>query len=115
MILSNEPGYYKAGEYGIRIETLVLVVERAISGGDSPMLGFETLTFVPIERALILPELLGAHELAWLNVYHAKVLEKIGPELDGDDRAWLEKKCAPRSEEHTSELQSLMRNSYAVF
>src|SRR3546814_1618683 len=67
MILSNEPGYYKAGEYGIRIETLVLVVERAISGGDSPMLGFETLTFVPIERALILPELLGAHELAWLN------------------------------------------------
>ncbi|HVI98322.1 MAG TPA: aminopeptidase P family protein [Sphingomonas sp.] len=95
MILSNEPGYYKAGEYGIRIETLVLVVEREIDGGDSPMLGFETLTFVPIERSLILPELLTPEELAWLNAYHAKVLEKIGPELEGDDRAWLEAKCAP--------------------
>ncbi|RIA44614.1 Xaa-Pro aminopeptidase [Hephaestia caeni] len=95
MILSNEPGYYKAGEYGIRIETLVLVVERAISGGDSPMLGFETLTFVPIERSLILPDLLTPEELAWLNAYHAKVLEKIGPELDADDRAWLAAKCAP--------------------
>ncbi|MCM8732213.1 aminopeptidase P family protein [Hephaestia sp. GCM10023244] len=95
MILSNEPGYYKEGEYGIRIETLVLVVERAVPRGDMPMLGFETLTFVPIERSLILPELLSARELAWLNAYHAKVLEKIGPELDGDDRAWLEAKCAP--------------------
>ncbi len=95
MILSNEPGYYKAGEYGIRIETLVLVIEREIAGGDMPMLGFETLTFVPIERTLILPELLSAEELAWLNAYHAKVLERIGPELDGADRAWLEAKCAP--------------------
>ena len=95
MILSNEPGYYKAGEYGIRIETLVLVVERDVPGGDTPMLGFETLTFVPIERSLILPELLSADELAWLNAYHAKVLEKIGPELEGDDLAWLKAKCAP--------------------
>jgi len=94
MILSNEPGYYKAGEYGIRIETLVLVVERAVPGGDMPMLGFETLTFVPIERTLILPELLTPGELAWLNAYHGKVLEKIGPELVGEDRAWLEAKCA---------------------
>jgi Xaa-Pro aminopeptidase len=95
MILSNEPGYYKAGEYGIRIETLVLVVERDVPGGDTPMLGFETLTFVPIERSLILPELLSADELAWLNAYHARVLEKIGPELEGDDLAWLKAKCAP--------------------
>ena len=95
MILSNEPGYYKAGEYGIRIETLVLVVERTVPGGDMPMLGFETLTFVPIERSLIVPELLSAGELAWLNAYHARVLEKIGPELTGDDRAWLDAKCAP--------------------
>lgn len=94
MILSNEPGYYKAGEYGIRIETLVLVVEREVPGGDMPMLGFETLTFAPIERTLILPELLTPSELAWLNAYHAKVLEKIGPELAGEDRAWLEAKCA---------------------
>ncbi|HEU4960562.1 MAG TPA: aminopeptidase P family protein [Sphingomonas sp.] len=95
MILSNEPGYYKAGEYGIRIETLVLVVERAVLGGDMPMLGFETLTFVPIERSLILPELMRADELAWLNAYHAKVLEKIGPELEGADLTWLKAKCAP--------------------
>jgi Xaa-Pro aminopeptidase len=95
MILSNEPGYYKAGEYGIRIETLVLVVERDVPGGDMPMLGFETLTFVPIERSLILPELLTPAELAWLNAYHAKVLEKIGSKLAGEDRAWLEAKCAP--------------------
>ncbi|MGN6375462.1 MAG: aminopeptidase P family protein [Sphingomonas sp.] len=95
MILSNEPGYYKAGEYGIRIETLVLVVERDVPGGDMPMLGFDTLTFVPIERSLILPELLSPQELAWLNAYHAAVLEKIGPGLDGEDRAWLEAKCAP--------------------
>ena len=95
MILSNEPGYYKAGEYGIRIETLVLVVERAIAGGDMPMLGFETLTFVPIERALILPDLLTSDERDWLDTYHAHVLEKIGPELEGEDRAWLEAKCAP--------------------
>jgi Xaa-Pro aminopeptidase len=95
MILSNEPGYYKAGEYGIRIETLVLVVEREVPGGDMPMLGFETLTFAPIERTLILPELLTPSELVWLNAYHAKVLEKIGPELAGEDRAWLEAKCAP--------------------
>ncbi|TPG40507.1 aminopeptidase P family protein [Sphingomonas koreensis] len=95
MILSNEPGYYKAGEYGIRIETLVLVVEREVANGDMPMLGFETLTFVPIERSLILPELLTPEELAWLNAYHAKVMEKIGPELSGDDRVWLDAKCAP--------------------
>jgi Xaa-Pro aminopeptidase len=95
MILSNEPGYYKAGEYGIRIETLVLVIEREIAGGDVPMLGFETLTFVPIERSLILPELLSPEERDWLDAYHAKVLEKIGPELEGEDRAWLETKCAP--------------------
>jgi Xaa-Pro aminopeptidase len=95
MILSNEPGYYKAGEYGIRIETLVLVVEREVPGGDMPMLGFETLTLVPIERALIVPDLLNPAEQAWLDAYHAMVLDRIGPELDGADRAWLEAKCAP--------------------
>jgi Xaa-Pro aminopeptidase len=72
-----------------------LVVEREVPGGDMPMLGFETLTFAPIERTLILPELLTPSELVWLNAYHAKVLEKIGPELAGEDRAWLEAKCAP--------------------
>lgn len=95
MFLSNEPGYYKAGEYGIRIENLVHIVERTIPGGDKPMLAFETLTFAPIERSLILPELLSPEERAWLDAYHAEVLAIVGPQLDGDERAWLEAKCAP--------------------
>ncbi|MGL4314851.1 MAG: aminopeptidase P family protein [Sphingomonas sp.] len=95
MIISNEPGYYKVGDYGIRIENLVLVVERDVPGGDMPMLAFETLTFCPIERALIVPDLLTVSERAWLNAYHARVLAVLGPQLDGADLAWLETKCAP--------------------
>ncbi len=95
MFLSNEPGYYKAGEYGIRIENLVHIVERTIPGGDKPMLAFETLTFAPIERTLILPELLSPEERAWLDAYHAEVLAIVGPQLDGAEREWLEAKCAP--------------------
>jgi len=95
MFLSNEPGYYKAGEYGIRIENLVHIVERTIPGGDKPMLAFETLTFAPIERSLILPELLSLEERAWLDAYHAEVLAIVGPQLNGAERAWLEAKCAP--------------------
>ncbi len=92
MIISNEPGYYKAGEYGIRIENLVLVEERVCEGGT--MLGFETLTFCPIERSLIDPALLTVAERDWLNAYHAKVLAVLGPQMAGDDLAWLEAKCA---------------------
>ena len=95
MILSNEPGYYKAGEYGIRIENLVLVVPREIDGAEKEMLGFETLTFAPIDRRLIVRDMLGAEELAWLNAYHARVVEKIGSTLAGEERAWLERACAP--------------------
>ncbi|MFD1786765.1 aminopeptidase P family protein [Sphingomonas floccifaciens] len=95
MFLSNEPGYYKAGEYGIRIENLILVERRDIPGGTEPMLGFETLTFAPIERELIDVSILTEAELSWLNAYHAEVVEKIGPALDGEDRAWLIAKCAP--------------------
>jgi Xaa-Pro aminopeptidase len=94
MILSNEPGYYKGGEYGIRIENLVLVVERKIAGAEKEMLGFETLTFAPIDRRLIVREMLSEAELDWLNGYHAQVLERIGPRLEGPDREWLEKACA---------------------
>ena len=95
MMLSNEPGYYKAGGYGIRIENLVLVEPRAIPGGDADraMLGFETLTFAPIERDLIDPALLTADELLWLNAYHAAVIETLGPLLNGEDRSWLQRKC----------------------
>ena len=99
MMLSNEPGYYKAGEYGIRIENLLLIEPRACSGADPDrqMLGFETLTWAPIERDLIKPALLTPEERTWLDAYHAQVLTKLGPELDPNERAWLEKKCAPLS------------------
>ena len=93
MILSNEPGYYKAGEYGIRIENLVLVVGKEVEGAEKPMLGFKTLTFAPIERRLIDKDMLSARELDWLNDYHAEVVATIGPQLTGDERAWLEKAC----------------------
>ncbi|MGI8611414.1 MAG: aminopeptidase P family protein [Sphingomicrobium sp.] len=95
MIISNEPGYYKSGEYGIRIENLVLVVDQQVDGAEKEMLGFETLTHAPIERRLIVKEMLSHQELAWLNAYHANVLAKIGPSLEGEDRAWLEQACAP--------------------
>ncbi|MDT8760482.1 aminopeptidase P family protein [Sphingomonas psychrotolerans] len=95
MFLSNEPGYYKAGEYGIRIENLVLIVEAEIAGAEQPMLAFETLTFAPIERRLIEPSLLTAKELQWVNSYHARVLSVVGPQLGEEERQWLEAKTAP--------------------
>jgi Xaa-Pro aminopeptidase len=95
MILSNEPGYYKAGDYGIRIENLVLVVSREVEGAEKEMLGFETLTFAPIDRRLIDAEMLEPEEVAWLNCYHAHVLARIGPKLSGPDLAWLQQACAP--------------------
>ena len=97
MIISNEPGYYKPGEYGIRIENLVLVVEKPVAGGDKETLGFETLTYVPIDKRLIDANMLSDGELAWLNDYHAQVLAIIGPQLEGEDKAWLERQCAPLS------------------
>ncbi len=96
MILSNEPGYYKPGAYGIRIETLQVVTPAAqIEGGERPMLGFETLTFAPIDRRLIEPALLDASERAWIDGYHAAVLEKIGPQVEPEVRRWLGEVCAP--------------------
>ena len=96
MILSNEPGYYKPGEYGIRIENLLLVHEaRAIEGGERPLMGFETLTLAPIDSALIDPSLLTPEELQWLNAYHARVLKDIGPLLGEADRSWLAQATAP--------------------
>jgi Xaa-Pro aminopeptidase len=95
MIISNEPGYYKTGEYGIRIENLVLVVPREIEGAEKEMLGFETLTFAPIDRRLIDAEMLEPEELIWLNCYHAHVLARIGPRVKGADLEWLQAACAP--------------------
>jgi Xaa-Pro aminopeptidase len=96
MLISNEPGYYKGGEYGIRIENLVHTVVRDIPGGDPGrvMLGFDTLTLAPIERSLIDTALLTDPELSWLNAYHAQVTETLGAVLDGEDRTWLESKCS---------------------
>jgi Xaa-Pro aminopeptidase len=93
MILSNEPGYYQAGAFGIRIENLVLVTPRVIAGGDAAMLGFETLTFAPIDVTMIDLALLTGAERAWLDHYHAQVLAIVGPQLDGAARAWLDRAC----------------------
>ncbi len=95
MICSNEPGYYKAGEFGIRIENLVLVEPLTIEGAELEMLGFETLTFAPIDRNCIEPALLSPSELDWLNAYHAKVMEVVAPQMEGEALAWLEWACAP--------------------
>jgi Xaa-Pro aminopeptidase len=90
MILSNEPGYYKAGAYGIRIENLVLVCEAPpVAGAEKPLNEFETLTLAPIDRRLIDPDLLTGDELRWLDAYHARVAATIGPIIDADARAWL--------------------------
>ncbi|RVC55730.1 aminopeptidase P family protein [Mesorhizobium sp. M4B.F.Ca.ET.088.02.2.1] len=96
MMLSNEPGYYKEGAYGIRIENLVLVTAaEQIEGGDIAMHGFETLTLAPIDKRLVRTDLLTRDELHWLDTYHARVLAEIGPMLDGETLAWLEKATAP--------------------
>ncbi|WP_120077380.1 aminopeptidase P family protein [Aurantiacibacter odishensis] len=95
MILSNEPGYYKANEYGIRIENLVLVEKREIPGGEGEWLGFETLTFAPIDRTLVDRSLLSPAEIEWWNSYHAKVREVLAPQVEGDALAWLEEACKP--------------------
>ena len=97
MIVSNEPGYYKTGAYGIRIENLQVVTSAAmIDGGERPMLGFETLTLAPIDRRLIDPALLNADERAWLNAYHARVEKVLAEKLtDEQEQAWLSEACRP--------------------
>ncbi len=95
MIISNEPGYYKTGEFGIRIENLVLVEPREIPGAERDMLGFETLTLAPIDRTLIDVALLDADERNWIDAYHAQVAAKIGPQLEGAARLWLDEVCRP--------------------
>tara|TARA_R100000322_G_scaffold156085_1_gene115461 strand:- start:2562 stop:4367 length:1806 start_codon:yes stop_codon:yes gene_type:complete len=95
MILSNEPGYYKPGEYGIRIENLVLVVDAGLADSEGKYLGFETLTMVPLDRTLVDRALLSEAEIGWWNDYHTAVYATLAPQLEGDDLAWLEEQCAP--------------------
>jgi len=90
MIISNEPGYYKTGAYGIRIENLLVVTPATmIEGGERPMLGFETLTLAPIDLNCVEASLLTAEEIEWLNAYHARVREALTPGLDAETLAWL--------------------------
>lgn len=97
MLLSNEPGYYKEGAYGIRIENVVLVrpPEKISGGAEREMMSFETLTLAPIDRRLIVTAMMTQQESAWLNEYHANVRDTLSPDLDKATRAWLQAATAP--------------------
>jgi Xaa-Pro aminopeptidase len=90
MILSNEPGYYRAGAYGIRIENLVLVTEAPqVPSAEKPLNAFETLTLAPIDARLVDTAMLTPGERAWFDAYQARVRETLAPHLDTAARAWL--------------------------
>ncbi|MFO1155248.1 MAG: M24 family metallopeptidase C-terminal domain-containing protein, partial [Rhodospirillales bacterium] len=95
MIVSNEPGYYKAGGYGIRIENLLAVRPATIPGADRSYLEFETLTLAPIDRACVAPSLLTEVERRWLDDYHRRVRDAVAPTVDAATRAWLEQATRP--------------------
>jgi Xaa-Pro aminopeptidase len=95
MVVSNEPGFYKAGYYGIRIENLQTVVEILNPLAERKMLGFETLTLAPIDRKLIDITLMNDVEIKWLNDYHARVKQVISPMVDDSTRIWLEAATLP--------------------
>ena len=97
MILSNEPGYYREGAFGIRIENLVVVEDapRIAGGDDRRMLSFRTLTWVPIDRRLIDPAVMAPDERAWIDAYHAEVRHRVGPRVEGAAADWLERSTAP--------------------
>ena len=98
MILSNEPGYYREGAFGIRLENLFAVETASCPAGgdtDREMLSFETLTFVPVDTSLVVPEMLSGEERAWLNAYHATCVEKLAPRLSDAASNWLTTSCAP--------------------
>jgi len=93
MILSNEPGFYLPGGYGIRLENLLLVAKADLPGATKPFLCFETLTLAPFDTRLFDPALFDPTERAWLNAYHARVLAEVGPALDAPTQAWLQQAC----------------------
>jgi Xaa-Pro aminopeptidase len=96
MILSNEPGFYKTAAYGIRTENLVLVIAAPEPpGAEKPLNAFETLTLAPIDQRLIDATMLNDKERAWLDGYHARVAEVLGPLLDAPTRKWLEASTRP--------------------
>jgi Xaa-Pro aminopeptidase len=96
MIVSNEPGYYKTGAYGIRIENLLVVTPcNDLPGAEREMRCFETLTLAPIDRNLVAPALLSKDEIAWLDAYHARVRETLAPGLDAATAQWLAEATRP--------------------
>ncbi len=95
MILSNEPGYYRTGVFGIRIENLIVVTPAPKGGDNRDMLAFDTLTYVPLDRRLIDTAVLSPAERQWIDAYHAATLDRIGPLLDGDALDWLNRATAP--------------------
>lgn len=99
MILSNEPGYYREGAFGIRLENLIVVEPAANTGDNRQMHRFETLTYVPLDRHLIETGLLTRDERAWVDRYHAETLDKIGSSVEGAAKDWLIAACAPLEEE----------------
>jgi Xaa-Pro aminopeptidase len=95
MILSNEPGFYLPGHYGIRLENLLLVQDADLPAAAKPFLCFEALTLAPFDRRLLNPALMSPAELGWLNAYHARVLKEVSPTLGETERTWLHQACAP--------------------
>jgi Xaa-Pro aminopeptidase len=96
MLISNEPGFYKVGAYGIRIENVVLVTApQKIGKGEREMMHFETITLAPIDRRLIVPEMLDQNERDWLNAYHKRVFDTLAPKLDESTRSWLKHATLP--------------------
>ncbi len=93
MVCSNEPGYYQEGAYGIRIENVVVVTKKDLPHSKRAMLGFDTVTLVPIETSLVNRAMLTERERAWLNAYHARVYAEIAPQVSADVSAWLKRKC----------------------
>ncbi len=95
MIVSNEPGYYKTGAYGIRIENLVVVEKLGVGEGGRDLLGFETITLAPIDRNAIDKSLLETHEVEWLDAYHARVAAELLPLVDTEIATWLKDATRP--------------------
>ena len=99
MILSNEPGFYRDGQWGIRIENLILVEQpEEIPGGNIEVMGFETLSMAPIDLRLVDAGMLDHSERHWLNAYHRRVRQQLSPHLSDDEAKWLEKATAPLSD-----------------
>ena len=95
MILSDEPGYYEPGAYGIRLENLLLIQPHQVPAAKKPFFAFETLTLAPFDRALVEPSLLTRPERDWLDAYHGRVLAEVGPALSGMEQGWLKVACQP--------------------